>query len=763
MNCNRSAAARALWTSAVSFCLLGPVFAAYADDTAAPELQEVIVTAQKREQRLQDVPVVDNVLSGDALRASSVTEVNELSNTVPGIVINSDQTGRNTQIKIRGVGPDESSNIRPSIGFFYDEIPLLNLTQGGQSVASDLDLTDMARVEVLKGPQSTLLGESVSGGAIEFYNNRPTIGGPFSGRVSGTLGTQPLDQLNAAFDIPLGSQLAARISGYSNQSTGQVLNTIDDNGHRKLESQGYAIQLAYQPISDLKFVVEHNERDTHYHGGTTDDMEAVAYGAPTIAAAAATGVSLTPANPFDRDAQMTYPAAEDMINQLTSLHATWKLNNNWSMTSITGYQTDRDHYGGNGLLGGYNASDSVITGFWAFGQQRVDYTTEEFRVNYSGEHLDSMLGVFYSSYQVPDSLGNFGFIYPTFVYPLAQVQTFDTHQRSIFSHNSYKFTDAWEVVFGARYTKEVSQGLNSLADGVGAYSGEPLDTSGLPIRHSDDSAWGGTLKLLRHLNDQVTAYAGVDRGFTLGGINNLGQPNYATEVALNYEMGLKGFFFDRTVMINADVYHTKFNGYQVVAYDSAVLSFITQNADVTSEGAELEAEWAPISQLKIGANIAYNDAKFNSYVGAECDNYQLAFGTCPNDPVAGAQNLSGKPLNQAPHWSTNLYSQYGAAIANGSNVAWFVRGEFVFRGATVAHPVGNGGDPLQAIPEYSLLNASAGLSSTQGWEVSLWGKNLTNKNYFTQILREPVGSEPDYVVARIGMERTGGITVSYHF
>ncbi len=752
-------------SKAVRIALLGSACVPFAGPAqaqdAAPALEEVIVTAQKREQRLQDVPTTVSVLSGEALDAAQITEVNQLSTLSPSIFINSDQTGRNSKIKIRGVGPDEQSTLRPAVGFFYNDIPLINQLQGGLSVASDLDLGDLDRVEVLQGPQSTLFGESVSGGAIAFYNRRPSVEDDFNGKVSLVAGDHDLQQIRGSIGGALGEKFAFRAAAHHNEYEDQVLNTVDGS-RRKLEGEGYSAQVLFEPTDYLRFILEFNHRKSRQDGGSNDGMDAISYGAGTIAAAAEQGSTLTPQDPFDRKAQMVFPFQEELVNELTSLHVNWDINDQWSLTSVTGYQDNQDSYGGDEPVGGYNASNGVIVGFFAFGEQRIHYTTEELRLSYAGDRLDSMIGAFYGDYQAPLSRGDFGFVFPGFIFPLAQYVTVDKQTWSIFNHNSWRFADEWELVFGARYTEESDDGQNGLVFGVGAYSGEPLDTSLFPQVSSDENAWGGTLKLLRDLNEQVTVYAGVDRGFRLGGINNLGQPNYDTEIALNYEIGLKGLFLDNTLRLNATVFLTDYDGYQVVQYNSEAFTFIVQNADVIGKGVELDAQWAPTRGLELGAGVAWNDTYYDSFVGAPCDSYQLAFGTCPNDPVAGAQDLTDKQLSSAPKWVGNLTAQYTAGLGN-TSLDWFVRGEYAYRDSSLSHPVGDGGDPLQEIDSYGLVNASLGLQSDRGWDITLWGKNLTDEDYFTNISRAPVGSEPDYVTARIGMERSYGVNLSYSF
>ena len=165
----------------------------------------------------------------------------------------------------------------------------------------------------------------------------------------------------------------------------------------------------------------------------------------------------------------------------------------------------------------------------------------------------------------------------------------------------------------------------------------------------------------------MTVYAGIDRGFRLGGINNLGQPNYDTEIALNYEIGLKGLFLDNTLRLNATVFLTDYDGYQVVQYNSEAFTFIVQNADVIGKGVEVDAQWAPTPGLELGASVAWNDTYYDSFVGAPCDSYQLAFGTCPNDPVPGAQDLTDEPLSAAPEWVGNLTAQYTAGLGSTSH------------------------------------------------------------------------------------------------
>jgi iron complex outermembrane receptor protein len=120
-------------------------------------------------------------------------------------------------------------------------------------------------------------------------------------------------------------------------------------------------------------------------------------------------------------------------------------------------------------------------------------------------------------------------------------------------------------------------------------------------------------------------------------------------------------------------------------------------------------------------------------------------------------------MSQSPEWAANLNAQYTDSIGD-SGLEWFLRGEMAYRGSAYAHAVGLNGDPLQLMPSYTLFNASLGLFDTgQGWRVSAWVKNLTNENYLTQVVRQPAGSDANNVLARVGMERTIGITASYDF
>lgn len=727
----------------------------------ARTLEEVVVTAQKREQSLQDVPSTVNVLTAESLRVSTITEVNQLSVMTPGIFINSDQTGRNTKIKIRGVGPDEASNIRPSIGFFYNDIPLMTQLQGGQSVASDLDLGDLTRVEILKGPQSTLFGESVSAGAIAFYTRRPLLNEGWNGKFSVNYGSHYLRQYRGAVGGDLGSAMAFRVTAYDNRIDDQVKNTLD-NSRRELGSNGFSAQVLYEPIESLQMILEYNRRNSSQDGGAVDGLDIISYGAQTIAEAANRGITLTPPDPFDRKVQMLFPLTENMRNELVSLHIDYEIDADWSLTSITAHQMNKDHYGGDALLGGYNASNGVTEGFYAQGDQKIDYTTSELRVNYDRDAVTSMFGVFVSRYDAPGTRGDFGFVFPGFVFPIAQYIELEKDMYSVFTHNSWRFAPQWELVAGARYTVEEADGRNGLENFQGIYSEQPLDISMFDKSSSKEDAWGGTLKVLYNLDDDLVLYAGVDRGFRLGGINNLGEPNYDTEVALSVETGLKGYFLDRTLRVGASIYRTDYDGYQAVLYNSEAFSFITQNADVIGQGVELEMNWIATNNLEVEFSALYNQVEYDNYLGATCDNYQIAYGACPNNPVADAQDLSGVDLPASPNWSANTAVQYQDE-AMGGNLTWYVRGEYAYRGDSYAHSVGVGGDPAQRIDAYGLFNASLGFSFPSGWSFKLWGKNLADEDYFTDIARQPVGSEPEYVQARIGWERSYGATVNYEF
>lgn len=745
--------------SSVSMTGIAPAFA-QEEASEATGIREIIVTAQGRAQKLQDVPTTVGVLTEDALRAANVVEVNQISLVTPGILINSDQTGRNTQIKIRGIGPDEASNTRSSIAFFYNDIPMMTQVSGLQSVASDLDLDDLVRVEVLKGPQSTLFGESVSGGAISFYNHRPKVSDGYNGKIRATYGSNNSFQVRGSIGAPIGDSVAIRFSAYHNEYDGQVLNTVDGS-RKQFQGNGFNAQILITPHPDVDINLEHNYRHSKYHGGSSDEKEVLSYGQTAIDSALDQGVALTPADPFDRKVQMRWPMKEKFVNSLTSMHVNWRISNDWSLTSITAHQRNYDHYSGDGPLGGYNASDSIHPGFLAFGKHRIRYTTQELRLSYSNEKFNSLIGAFYANYDVPRASGDFFF--SEFNLPMYLVRTLDRQTWSVFTHNSYKMSSALEFVVGARYTKEKAKGVNETVYGSGAYAGGVYpDLSTLPMRRSNESAWGGTAKVLYHIDRDVTVYAGVDRGFRLGGINDLGQPNYKNETAYNYEIGLKSYLFDRQLRLNMALYHTNYNGYHAVSYDSRSLSYITQNADVKIKGVELDALWEPVTGFSLAFSANYNDAKFKKYIGAICDNYQLANGLCPDNPVAGAQDISGRRLGQAPRWSLNSTVHYEWQLGSGELSA-FVDGSYAYRGSANAHPVGVNGDPKQKIPAYGIFNANLGLRSLAGWQVSVWGKNLANKNYFTFISRQPVGEDADYMVARVGMERTIGVTLRYSF
>jgi len=722
-----------------------------------PVLEEIIVTAQKRQQRLEDVPALVNPLSDEMLQSANVTKFQDVGRMIPGLDIQGDEGGLGATVKMRGIGSDSLTSIPSSIGYFYNEIPVIQSVTTGASLF-DLDFFDLDRIEVLKGPQSTLYGTSVSTGAISLYTRKPSLSDGLSGKVSTTFGDHNRQEYRGVLNIPIGGILALRATGYDTAYDGQVVNLVDGS-RLNTETWGGRVQLLYEPSANLELLFSYEKRFQFSSGGSgANTYLPLGYPDAYTALAAANQVTLVPADPFSRKIQVNHAAKQHIRRELGSLHGKWTIADRWSLNSVTAYQAEDYRHYGSDPYGGHDSTPGLFDTLANFGTARQQYFTQELRLNYTGRQLTSTLGVFYEHTNVPRNRLDMNFAGFPLLFDLG---TGAGDGRSIFGHNSFRFNEKWEAVFGARYSEASSDTRSESFAFAGAYSGVTPDPdfSRIPLNSVRPSAWGGTVKGIYHTSDAVSIYAGIDRGFKLGGNNGYGAPAYGTEVALNYEVGVKGQFLDKTLRVTSAIYRQTYSNYQDfngVADPSTGLYqfFILNAAKVVVQGVETSAEWLATDHLTLSGSMGLNDARFKDYKNAQCNQPQVHFGECSS----GVQDLSDTRLNNAPLWSVNLSSQYGGALHD-TGWNWYVRGEYVFRSQT--HGALDN-DPGSRIPAYGLYNASLGVSSAANKiEAILWVKNLTNKNYYTGIIDSSLGYPG--LSAYLGFERSAGVTLTYSY
>ncbi|WP_328799333.1 TonB-dependent receptor [Sediminihaliea albiluteola] len=716
-----------------------------------------------------------------------------------GIAITGGADGFGKVIRIRGVGTNSYvPAIRPAVGIFIDDIPL------GAPESAYNNMADIERIEILKGPQATLFGKEVSSGAISLFTRRPDTQ-LMDAYVEGNFGNLGKQEFRLGGNLPLGDHFGLRASVYNNQSDGSITN-ISYNNKRMgdVEATGYRLRLLWEASDNFSAILGYEDHDVEVYG--TNSLAQEHGDLYTIWEQSVLGISdpaqskLDIIDPYSR--KNSHSAPNGLRNSLTkiwSLNMNWEINDNWSITSVTSDQewsnlTPGDD--GSGFVNSagqrvYDTADTSVGPYKLndfYQDAATDTTTQELRVNWEDGDWSSVFGAFYAqtdtiSY-VPFSnlLGAFG---PNLIIKAAGLSDLreDISEWALFSHNIYSIREGLDLTFGARYSNVEKESLKGQMLGVGPLADlnspfvpATLWADNIPKQKDSWDEISGTVKLTYWLNDEISIYGGWDRGFKAGGHNvckgDLPEadcpPPFASEIADNFEIGMKSRLFDNSLVFNTALFYQSYDDYQVDIQDEEGIGNSVQNAaKVKIQGIEAEFQWLATDQLRIDGNLSYVDARWDEYADAECLRPQYQAIACTQNPNGSfTQDLGGQRLNYTSPWTGNVNATYSGDFGNG--IGWYVRGEVAFRDDRLFFP---DLDPDVRDGSYTLLNASAGISAADGtWDVIFWAKNLADEEYLINAERNRDQSNPNfggtpYEGYRVtaGDERTYGVTLKYRF
>lgn len=743
-------------------------------------LEEIIVTAQKREQLLIDIPGSVDVVSSKELLLTNTRDFSDLGLIASGIEIDGNPGGRNAQVRIRGIGTNKfAPGILPSVGIFIDDIALVNIG------AAYNNLVDVERIEILKGPQSTLFGKGVSSGAISITTRQPDTE-QTNGFINATIGNLGLQEYRLGGNLPLSDQLAVRASGYYAERDGDVENLLTGNEGAAMQSQGARIHLAWAPSKNFNARLGFENHDVDSESSSSVVLE---YGNIPEQLSELTATELVSGEPFERETQNSAEDLTDSNTSIWSLHTDWDLNETWSLSSITAYQEYKREIG-NSKLREDGSSDTAVSPF-VLGPFNTlfdsDSFTQELRLHFDNDSWSVILGAYYSDSEI---VSYTPLIRPIAVIPilgdpslvqfaiLSDIVNKD-EEWAVFTHNTYHFAEDWSLTFGLRYSKIDKQSTSGTLFGQGKFAGLhdiPLVSNwDVPTQENDWDPLTGGLKLSYDLNDNVMVYLGYDRGFKAGGFQAASHDQsdvsgnsfliadgFDEEIADNFEFGMKGFFLDRSLSLNAAVFYEIYDDFQQQVPDPVTTLIILQNAaEVSVTGAELDFRWLVGENLTLDGGIAYVDSKYDEYENAGCITPQFAAMACSINPDTGTltQDLSNERINATARWTGNWNATWTDTFSDGTG--WYLRGEIVYRGDRVFMA---DLDPASAADSYVLLNGSVGITAADGaWQASLWGKNLADEEYFVDIDHNRDFTRTGYAGYRAvaGLERTFGVTFEY--
>ncbi len=652
--------------------------------------EEIVVTAQKREQRLQDVPLSVTAFSAQTLENQGTQSLTDLNAKSPNVVLA--PVGAYpyaSAFYMRGLGfADVESSFEPAVGVEMNGIYLARNSGALQ------DFFDIGSVEILRGPQGTLYGRNTIGGVVAVRTKRPD--GQFNGEVQGTIGDHGRREFRGAVNFPISDVLSGRVSLLYKDYDGYTYNATRGVKEGDNETWAGRLTLSYTPSEtfDATLIVDVNsERGSgaSFHNAA---LPGNVYANPGFA-------------PVGGDPRVVYGGAAifaDLDTWGLALEANWDLGFG-TLTSITGYRSFKDR-----VFSDYDAS--ALTFFQALRDQKHWQFSEELRLASNGDGpLNYVVGVYFLTQNYEISNAQSGLIYGGGT--LTQFAAQDNTAYAVFGQLDYDVTDKLTLTAGGRLSYEKK-----------TFTNDPLGPVGPSTFEDSWSDFSPKLGVAYAFTDDVMAYGQWQRGFRSGGFNGRAATvtsvgPYDAETVDSFEIGLKTTLADRRLRLNfaafSNTYHDMQQGVQGFTSAGLYETLIVNAATARIDGFEVEANWTVGGGISLNGSVGYLDARFDEY-----------FADLTSDGIDNPTDNTDLPLPYAPRWSATLGMTYvgdfdfGRVTFN-TNIVYM--DDIYTSGGTL-----NRISDVQVRPANTLLDATLSLEAPDSkWRVALWGKNLTDE------------------------------------
>ena len=744
------------------------------------DIEEIIVTANKRAQSIQDVPIAMTAFDDSALEEVGATSLETLTNFVPGVALFDDRGAGQPTWVIRGVGlADFNANNTPTAAVYYDEAYMTSNALGG------IGLYDVERVEILKGPQGGLYGRNTTGGAVRVVSNRPSLD-ESNGHLQISYGRHGRSTVEAAFGAPLSENVAVRVAMQSDDGGGwqDSLATVENDEHGDRDSQAFRGQLLYSPSDDLEilFKVDLGQDNSETVLGRANGFYSGEFDAdfnPLPCAAIMSGrrdestcIGLhnligDPRLPSDQTDNGSVVLANPENNELDNEWTAYNLTVNRDLgfanfVSISSF-VDFDYiqyfdYDGTPLnlvqsADGFPDHDTNIE---QWSQEFRLISAEDGPLNWlAGAIIANDTNHTVSSVDVA-YLALAGFT------PITAVQTDFTQETdtwAVYGQLAYDISDTLNINGSVRYTDEEKE-----IDYVALLAmGGPLEPLGnvVGFKTSLESNWSGHLGLDWRVNENTLVYAKFSRGFKTGGFyagwteNNDSLTPYKEEVNEAFEIGVKSNPSDE-LQVNAALFFYDYKDAQgkiAIPSDAAISGYLTglgTVGDAEHTGLELDVLWTPaqMSGFSLQVGAAWLDAEIN-----ESD-------VTTFDQLAMPYNPEGLDRDFAPEFSYSVVARQETSLSDslmGSvSLVYSWRDDLAPRDSQLSDTDYG----LLGQSDYGLLNIRMAIANANsGWELSLLGENVTDEAYTIRATGDDGGSYMDVM----GKPFTWSLNARYDF
>jgi iron complex outermembrane receptor protein len=702
-----------------------------AAETGQTGLIDIVVTGEKRETTLQTAPLSITAIGGSMLLERNINQLNDLNGYVPGLTIAKSE-GAERVITIRGIGYEtaQNPNSQPGVAFHIDGVYIAHV------MALSQDLLDVDRIEVLRGPQGTVFGETATGGAINVITRKPVIG-EFSGSGSLSYGNYNYVKAIGTINLPISDVLAARGSvqylrhdgyGYSVGVAGDDRYDLED-----ADNIGYRASLLYKPTDRFTALLEGQGFYTDRNAALQKDI--------------------TDTTPGNRHVNQDYPGTYRLNTQMLYLTLSQELGD-WAMAkSVSAYQyMNKNQTGDNDRLANPGYFDHLIR--WqdssktftqevsvaSIGKQRVDWTVGAFYLRQRAtQHILEVISPYAAAVVLPDGTG-------------VKYKT-----DSPFQHTSWAgyanailhLTDQVNLTAGGRYSYDKITAQPVTYDNAFG-STEP--------RSAVSRAFTGKIGAEYHLTPRNMVYLTGSRGYKPTGLNfNLGSLRtpiaYEKEIVDALEIGTKNDLFNNMLRLNLSGYYYWYKNYQFTAEDPLPNAGGTANIPRAEiYGIEIESSFLPMRGLRLDGSLSLARGRFKSdYLTIDAqsaanirnDQYANVLGYYnPYDPRviaavdAGRTNVNGNRVPKLPGVQAQGSASYSWSLGGGTVM---LRGDAVYRGGYIYRIFDS--SALDQVPAYTIFNAFISYTPDEKpWSVSVSATNVTNKDGINSRFSDPYGS-----------------------
>ncbi len=752
-----------------ALALVGLAGAAVAQESSGILLEEIIVTAQKRVQNLQDVPVAISVVTGDQLEQANVNSAEQLFQRVPTITFRKGNTNKDSAISIRGVGTISfASGVEPSVSTVIDGVVY---ARAGQQTA---DFLDLERVEVLRGPQGSIFGKNASAGVVNITTRSPAASPKSFAEASYYEGNEY--RLKAGVSGPMSDKLSGLITGFFSHYDGNGTNVHNGNDINGYERYGARMKLVLDATEDVRLtaIADYAKASDNGYADSIGTVFAGAFNDQIFRP------SLSPLTPGARNKDIDNdldPKTRDK-NSGASLQADIDLGAA-AITSITAYRhwynyqqrdgdfrSDSPTYVATGVAAGDNRSHDR-------GDLSFDQFTQELRIASTGKNfIDYVAGLYYYTTKEVDffnrtvtvcsatTLAAVNGLLPC----RAGASTFVTNEGNAdfttklknyaaFGQATVNFTDDFRAIVGGRYTDDkVSFNFERRSTSTAAFPGVRPYFAANGTTSQDGVS--GNAGLQYDFTDDVIGYATYTRGYKGPALNvffNMVATDtlpIAAEKSNSYEIGLKTRFPEAGLMLNMAAFKTMYDGYQANNLElvaGQVVTRLTNAGEVSTRGLEADFTWAVTRDLEFNGGVSYTKARIDQF-------------KCPAAQPTCADALNGKPLPFSAKWKGSVTADWRLPVdlpngdLNLTNTVQFT--------SKVGFDLNQNPNAVQA--GYATWDSVlAWTSDDDTWRVSLIAKNITDKKFV--ILRIPNGTSFMRQITPRDAERYFGGSVRVNF